>query len=116
MLAVAVVQCCPAYVRLARAAALGELAREYVVATRSAGAGVVAADAAGSAAQLPRAADRASYAGVFRRDILDAAALGFLGLGRATADAGMGHHAGGRAAILPARLVAADLSWARRSW
>ena len=38
MLAVAVVLL-PAYVRLARAAALGELAREYVVATRSAGAG-----------------------------------------------------------------------------
>ena len=36
MLAVAVVLL-PAYVRLSRAAALGELSREYVVATRSAG-------------------------------------------------------------------------------
>ncbi len=79
MLAVAVVQL-PAYVRLSRAAALAELSREYVTATRSAGAG------------LPRLALLVVLPNCmaplivqatlgFSGAILDAAALGFLGLG-----------------------------------
>ena len=79
MLAVAVVLL-PSYVRLARAAALGELAREYVVATRSAGAGVwrlmVLTVLPNCAAPLIVQATLG-----FSAAILDAAALGFLGLG-----------------------------------
>ena len=79
MLAVAVVQL-PAYVRLSRAAALGELAREYVIATRSAGAGVwrlmLLVVLPNCAAPLIVQATLG-----FSAAILDAAALGFLGLG-----------------------------------
>ena len=79
MLAVAVVLL-PAYVRQARAAALGELAREYVVATRSAGAGVwrlmLLVVLPNCAAPLIVQATLG-----FSAAILDAAALGFLGLG-----------------------------------
>ena len=79
MLAVAVVLL-PGYVRLARAAALGELAREYVVATRSAGAGVwrlmLLVVLPNCAAPLIVQATLG-----FSAAILDAAALGFLGLG-----------------------------------
>jgi dipeptide transport system permease protein len=79
MLAVAVVLL-PAYVRLARAAALGELAREYVVATRSAGAGVwrlmLLVVLPNCLAPLIVQATLG-----FSSAILDAAALGFLGLG-----------------------------------
>ena len=79
MLAVAVVLL-PGYVRLARAAALGELAREYVVATRSAGAGVwrlmLLVVLPNCAAPLIVQATLG-----FSTAILDAAALGFLGLG-----------------------------------
>jgi dipeptide transport system permease protein len=79
MLAVAVVLL-PAYVRLSRAAALGELAREYVVATRSAGAGVwrlmLLVVLPNCAAPLIVQATLG-----FSNAILDAAALGFLGLG-----------------------------------
>lgn len=79
MLAVAVVLL-PAYVRQARAAALGELAREYVVATRSAGAGVwrlmLLVVLPNCAAPLIVQATLG-----FSSAILDAAALGFLGLG-----------------------------------
>ena len=79
MLAVAVVLL-PGYVRLSRAAALGELAREYVVATRSAGAGVwrlmLLVVLPNCAAPLIVQATLG-----FSTAILDAAALGFLGLG-----------------------------------
>ena len=79
MLAMAVVLL-PGYVRLARAAALGELAREYVVATRSAGAGVwrlmLLVVLPNCAAPLIVQATLG-----FSAAILDAAALGFLGLG-----------------------------------
>ena len=79
MLAVAVVLL-PGYVRLAREAALGELAREYVVATRSAGAGVwrlmLLVVLPNCAAPLIVQATLG-----FSAAILDAAALGFLGLG-----------------------------------
>ena len=79
MLAVAVVAL-PGTTRLARAAALGELAREYVTATRCAGAGRLHLmfDTV-----LPNCAAplivQASLG--FSGAILDAAALGFLGLG-----------------------------------
>ena len=79
MLAVAVVLL-PSYVRLSRAAALGELAREYVTATRSAGAGVwrlmILVVLPNCAAPLIVQATLG-----FSAAILDAAALGFLGLG-----------------------------------
>ena len=79
MLAVAVVLL-PGYVRLARAAALGELAREYVVATRSAGAGVLRLMLL---VVLPNCAAPLIVQATlgFSAAILDAAALGFLGLG-----------------------------------
>ncbi len=79
MLAVAVVLL-PGYVRLARAAALGELTREYVVATRSAGAGVLRLMLL---VVLPNCAAPLIVQATlgFSAAILDAAALGFLGLG-----------------------------------
>jgi len=79
MLAVAVVFL-PGYTRLVRASALSELARDYVTATRSAGAGTLRLmfDTV-----LPNCAAplivQASLG--FSGAILDAAALGFLGLG-----------------------------------
>ena len=79
MLAVAVVLL-PGYVRLSRAAALGELAREYVVATRSAGAGVLRLMLL---VVLPNCLAPLIVQATlgFSSAILDAAALGFLGLG-----------------------------------
>ena len=79
MLAVAIVLL-PGYVRLARAAALGELTREYVVATRSAGAGVLRLMLL---VVLPNCAAPLIVQATlgFSAAILDAAALGFLGLG-----------------------------------
>ena len=79
MLAVAVVLL-PGYVRLSRAAALGELAREYVVATRSAGAG---AGRLMFLVVLPNCLAPLIVQATlgFSAAILDAAALGFLGLG-----------------------------------
>ena len=79
MLAVAVVLL-PGYVRLARAAALGELTREYVIATRSAGAGVLRLMLL---VVLPNCLAPLIVQATlgFSAAILDAAALGFLGLG-----------------------------------
>ncbi len=79
MLAVAVVLL-PGYVRLARAAALGELAREYVIATRSAGAGTLRLMLL---VVLPNCLAPLIVQATlgFSAAILDAAALGFLGLG-----------------------------------
>ncbi len=79
MLAVAVVQL-PGYVRLARAAALGELARDYVVATRAAGAGTLRLMLL---VVLPNCLAPLIVQATlgFSSAILDAAALGFLGLG-----------------------------------
>ena len=79
MLAVVVVLL-PGYVRLARAAALGELAREYVVATRSAGAGALRL---ALLVVLPNCLAPLIVQATlgFSTAILDAAALGFLGLG-----------------------------------
>ena len=79
MLAVAVVLL-PGYVRLARAAALGELAREYVVATRSAGASTLRLMLL---VVLPNCTAPLIVQATlgFSAAILDAAALGFLGLG-----------------------------------
>jgi dipeptide transport system permease protein len=79
MLAVAVVLL-PAYVRLSRAAALGELTREYVIATRSAGAGMLRLMLL---VVLPNCLAPLIVQATlgFCSAILDAAALGFLGLG-----------------------------------
>ncbi len=79
MLAVSVV-ILPSYTRLVRASALSELARDYVTATRSAGAGTLRLM---FAVVLPNCLAplivQASLG--FSNAILDAAALGFLGLG-----------------------------------
>ncbi len=79
MLAVVVVTL-PGYTRLARASALAELARDYVTATRSAGAGTLRLmfDVV-----LPNCAAPliVQVSLGFAVAILDAAALGFLGLG-----------------------------------
>jgi dipeptide transport system permease protein len=79
MLAVAVVLL-PAYVRLSRAAALGELAKDYVVATRAFGAGKFRLMAL---VVLPNCLAPLIVQATlgFSSAILDAAALGFLGLG-----------------------------------
>lgn len=70
----------PAYVRLTRAAALGELQREYVVASRMAGAGTLRLM---FSTVLPNCAAPLIVQATlsFSVAILDAAALGFLGLG-----------------------------------
>jgi dipeptide transport system permease protein len=79
MIAVAIVQL-PSYVRLTRAAVLGELAKDYVTASRVSGAGTVRLM---FATVLPNCMAplivQASLG--FSSAILDAAALGFLGLG-----------------------------------
>lgn len=79
MIAVAIVTL-PNYTRLARAAALGELARDYVTATRSAGAGALRLM---FLTVLPNCTAPLIVQATlgFSSAILDAAALGFLGLG-----------------------------------
>ena len=79
MLAVAIVLL-PAYVRLSRAAALGELSKEYVTATRSAGASTLRLMLL---VVLPNCLAPLIVQATlgFSSAILDAAALGFLGLG-----------------------------------
>ncbi len=79
MLAVVVVTL-PGYTRLARAAALSELARDYVTATRSAGAGTLRLmfDVVLPNCLAPLIVQVSLG---FAVAILDAAALGFLGLG-----------------------------------
>jgi dipeptide transport system permease protein len=79
MIAVAIVTL-PNYTRLARASALGELARDYVTAARSAGAGTLRLM---FSTVLPNCAAPLIVQATlgFSSAILDAAALGFLGLG-----------------------------------
>jgi dipeptide transport system permease protein len=79
MLAIAIVAL-PGYVRLTRASALGELQREYVTASRVAGAGTVRLM---FSQVLPNCAAPLIVQATlgFSSAILDAAALGFLGLG-----------------------------------
>jgi dipeptide transport system permease protein len=79
MLAVVVVTL-PGYTRLARASALGELARDYVTAARSAGAGAfrLMFDSVLPNCMAPLIVQVSLG---FAVAILDAAALGFLGLG-----------------------------------
>ncbi len=79
MIAVAVVTL-PNYTRLVRASALGELARDYVTATRSAGAGPLRLM---FSTVLPNCTAPLIVQATlgFSSAILDAAALGFLGLG-----------------------------------
>jgi dipeptide transport system permease protein len=79
MLAIAIVAL-PGYVRLARASALGELQKEYVTASRVAGAGTMRLM---FSQVLPNCAAPLIVQATlgFSSAILDAAALGFLGLG-----------------------------------
>ncbi|CAN7533127.1 ABC transporter permease subunit [Trinickia sp. LjRoot230] len=79
MLAIAIVAL-PGYVRLTRAAALGELHKEYVTASRVAGAGTLRLM---FSQVLPNCAAPLIVQATlgFSSAILDAAALGFLGLG-----------------------------------
>jgi dipeptide transport system permease protein len=79
MLAIAITAL-PAYVRLARASALGELQKDYVTASRVAGAGSLRLM---FSQVLPNCAAPLIVQGTlgFSSAILDAAALGFLGLG-----------------------------------
>ena len=79
MLAVAITYL-PTYVRLVRASALGELARDYVIATRCAGAGTARLM---FLTVLPNCLAPLIVQATlgFSSAILDAAALGFLGLG-----------------------------------
>src|SRR5882757_9480591 len=79
MLAIAIVAL-PGYVRLTRASALGELQREYVTASRVAGAGTARLM---FSQVLPNCAAPLIVQATlgFSSAILDAAALGFLGLG-----------------------------------
>jgi dipeptide transport system permease protein len=79
MLAIAIVSL-PAYVRLTRACALGELQREYVTASRVAGAGTLRLM---FSQVLPNCTAPLIVQATlgFSTAILDAAALGFLGLG-----------------------------------
>ena len=67
MLAVALV-ILPHYVRLARAAVITETSKDYVTAARVSGAGTIAPDVQGGAAELHRAADRAGLARHLDRD------------------------------------------------
>ncbi len=83
----------PHFVRLTRAAVMSEREKEYVVASRVAGAGTLRLM---FKTILPNCLAplivQATLA--FSAAILDAAALGFLGQGRPAADTGMGHDAG----------------------
>ncbi len=108
MLAVAVVVL-PHYVRITRAAVISETAKDYVTAARANGAGrlrlmfnEVLPNCA--APLIVQASLGVSVA------ILDAAALGFLGPGRATPRLRMGNDAGRRARVRAARMVGRDVS------
>ncbi|MGT2465541.1 ABC transporter permease [Mesorhizobium atlanticum] len=101
MLAIALVLQ-PHFARLVRAAVMAEKSREYVVAAKVAGAEPSQTDARHHPAQLAwrRSSSRASLS--FSNAILEAAALGFLGLGAQPAGAGMGNDACLGARIHPA--------------
>jgi dipeptide transport system permease protein len=88
MIAIAIVAI-PGYVRLARVAALGELQKEYVTASRLAGAGTLRLM---FSQVLPNCAAPLIVQATmgFSSAILDAAALGFLGLGVQPPDAEWG--------------------------
>ena len=105
MIAIATVAL-PAYVRLTRASAMTELNRDYVTASRVAGAGLPRLM---FVTVLPNCmAPLIVHATMsFSSAILEIAALGFLG-GRAAADPGMGHHAGLGPRLHRKRLVGGD--------
>ena len=92
MYAIAIVML-PHYVRLTRAAVIGEMAKDYVSASRIAGAGTLRLMFDTRAAQLRRAADRAGHARFFERDPRCRRAR-LPRPRRAAADAGMGLDAG----------------------
>ena len=107
MLAVAVVVL-PHYVRIARAAVISETSKDYVTAARMNGASntrLMFSEVLPNcmAPLIVQASLGISTA------ILDAAALGFLGLGAQPPVTRMGHHAGRRARVRAARLVGGDL-------
>ena len=98
----------PQFTRLTRASVITELSKDYVVASRVAGAGTLRLM---FKTVLPNCwAPLIVQATLgFSNAILDAAALGFLGLGAQPPTPGMGHHAGRRARVRAARLVGGDL-------
>lgn len=97
----------PHYVRLTRAAVLVEVNRDYVTASRVAGAGALRQMFVNILPNcLAPLIVQASLG--FSNAILDMAAL-LSGHGRAAADAGVGHHALRRAAVRAKCLVGGDL-------
>ena len=92
----------PRYVRLTRASAIGELSKDYVTAARVAGVGPLRL---ACSTILPNClAPLIVQAALGVSDaILEAAALGFLGLGAQPPTPGMGHDAGRFARIHPLR-------------
>ena len=108
MIAVAVVTL-PSYTRLTRAAALSELARDYVTATRCAGAGTLHLM---FNTVLPNCLAPLIVQATlgFATAILDAAALGFLGLGAQPPTPEWGTMLAGALAVLSARVVGAGVS------
>ena len=111
MLAVAIVLL-PHYVRIARAAVITEVSKDYVTAAKVAGAGRLRLMFKEVLPNCVGAADRAGDARHFDRDPRRGGAR--LSRSRcATAAAGMGNHAGGRARIRAAGLVGRDASGPR---
>ena len=106
MFAIAIVML-PHFVRLTRGAVLGELAKDYVQASRLAGAGTRAADVRHRAAELRRAADRPGDARLLVGDPRCRGAR-LSRPRRAAADAGVGLDAGERARVHPERVVGRD--------
>ena len=113
MYAIAIVML-PHFVRLTRGAVLGELAKDYVTASRVAGAGTPAPDVRHRAAELRGAADRPGDARLLDGDPRRGRAR-LPRPRRAAADARMGLDAGERARVHPERLVGRDAARASRS-
>ena len=109
MLAVAIVVL-PHYVRITRAAVIAETSKEYVTAARVSGARTMRLMFSEVLPNCTAPLIVQATLGISTA-ILDAAALGFLGLGRAASDARMGHDAGRCARIRAARLVGGHFAW-----
>ncbi len=108
MLAVAIVQL-PGFVRLTRASVLVELGKPYVLASRMAGAGPARLM---FLTVLPNCLSPLivqASSGVFERDFGYGGA-GVFGAWSAAADPGVGHDAGGCAAVFAERVVGGDVS------
>lgn len=111
MLAIAIVLQ-PHYVRLTRAAVLGELPKDYVTAARVARRGQGSAYGDHGAAKLP-CPDHCAGGFVLFFCHSGCGGTWLSGNGGATTHAGMGHDAGGSARIHSARMVGGDLSGCR---